>query len=45
MNEIASYDDIMASLDADDEIDNDPEQQELTAALNALDREIADARG
>jgi hypothetical protein len=38
-----SYDDLMTSLDAEDEIDNDPEQQELTAALDALDKEIANA--
>jgi hypothetical protein len=43
VNEIPSYDDLMLSLDAEDEIDKDPEQQELTAALTALDKEIANA--
>lgn len=41
MDEMPSYDDLMLSLDAEDEIDKDPEQQELAAALNDLDREIA----
>ncbi len=43
MDEIASYDDLMTSLAAEDEIDNDSEQQELTAVLAALDEEIANA--
>jgi hypothetical protein len=43
VNEIPSYDDLMLSLDAEDEIDKDPEQQELSAALTALDKEIANA--
>lgn len=43
MDVIPSYDDLMFSLDAEDEIDNDPEQQELTEALIALDKEIANA--
>jgi hypothetical protein len=43
MDKITSYEDLIASLDAEDVIDNDPEQQELTATLDALDKEIANA--
>jgi hypothetical protein len=40
--EIPTFDELMTSLDVDEEVDNLPEQKELEAFLDKLDAEIAD---
>jgi hypothetical protein len=41
---IPSFEEVMASIDADEAMDNSPEQKDLEAALAQLDAEIAAGR-
>jgi hypothetical protein len=41
---IPSFEDVMTSIDADEAMDNSPEQKDLEAALAQLDAEIAAER-
>lgn len=41
--ETPTFEDLVALLEAEDRNDNTPRQKELTAALDALDKEIANA--